>query len=283
MLLVIDVGNTNIKMGVYDGNKLVQSWRMSVKVERTSDEFGAVMGELFGGVGITFDDIDGVIMSSVCPSINYTIEHACEYYIGIRPMMVGMGIKTGLDVKYTNPHEVGADRIVNSVAAYRLYGGPCIVVDFGTATTFNLISAKGEFLGGCIAPGIKSTMESLANNTARLTNVELVRPDTVIGKTTESNLQAGIIYGFTGLVGYIISKLRSDSGLADAKVVATGGLSQLVQSGGEKILDIVDRSLTLKGLKLLYDANIADKGRQTKRHTNVENRHRYAKFAEDKK
>ena len=148
MLLVIDVGNTNIKMGVYDGGKMIQSWRMSVKVERTSDEFGAVMGELFAGVGVTFDDIDGVIMSSVCPPINYTIEHACEYYIGIKPMMVGMGIKTGLDVKYTNPHEVGADRIVNSVAAYKLYGGPCIVVDFGTATTFNLISERGEFLGG---------------------------------------------------------------------------------------------------------------------------------------
>lgn len=277
MLLVIDVGNTNIKMGVYDGGKMIQSWRMSVKVERTSDEFGAVMGELFAGVGVTFDDIDGVIMSSVCPPINYTIEHACEYYIGIKPMMVGMGIKTGLDVKYTNPHEVGADRIVNSVAAYKLYGGPCIVVDFGTATTFNLISERGEFLGGCIAPGIKSAMESLANNTARLTNVELIRPESVVGKTTESNLQAGIIYGFTGLVGYIIAEFRKEKGFEDAKVVATGGLSQLVQGGGEKILDIVDRSLTLKGLKLLYDANIAVTGRQVKRRNNVEYRHRHAK------
>lgn len=275
MLLVIDVGNTNIKMGVYNGSKMIQSWRISVKVERTSDEFGATMSTLFAGKNITFGDIDGVIMSSVCPSVNYTIEHACEYYIGIKPIAVGMGIKTGLDVKYTNPHEVGADRIVNSVAAYKLYGGPCIVVDFGTATTFNLISAKGEFLGGCIAPGIKSAMESLVNNTARLTNVELVRPESIVGKTTEANLQAGIIYGFTGLVKYIIAKLRSDSGLEDAKVVATGGLSQLVQSGGEKILDIVDRSLTLKGLKILYDANAANMPQRPKRHQSADHQHRH--------
>lgn len=280
MLLVIDVGNTNIKMGVYNGGKLVQSWRMSVKVERTSDEFGAVMSSLFAGKNITFADIDGVIMSSVCPSVNYTIEHACEYYIGIRPISVGMGIKTGLDVKYTNPQEVGADRIVNSVAAYKLYGGPCIVVDFGTATTFNLISERGEFLGGCIAPGIKSAMESLVNNTARLTNVELTRPETIVGRTTESNLQAGIIYGFTGLVKYIIEKLRGESGLANAKVVATGGLSQLVQTGGEKILDIVDRSLTLKGLKILYDVNAGTVG--NKKRCGAENRHGHEKTDADK-
>ena len=150
------------------------------------------------------------------------------------------------------------------------------MVDFGTATTFDLISERGEFLGGCIAPGIKSAMESLANNTARLTNVELIRPESVVGKTTESNLQAGIIYGFTGLVGYIIAEFRKEKGFEDAKVVATGGLSQLVQ-GGEKMLDIVDRSLTLKGLKLLYDANIAVAGRQVKRRNNVEYRHRHAK------
>lgn len=256
MLLVIDVGNTNIKLGVYKDDKLVQSWRLSVKVPRTADELGIEISSVFGVTGIKMQDITGVIMSSVCPSLNYTVEHACQYYIGKKPMTVGTGIKTGLNVKYTNPQELGADRIVNSVAAYRLYGGPCIVVDFGTATTFNLISERGEFLGGCICPGIKSSLDSLVNNTAKLTKVELSKPHSIVGKTTDANLQAGIIYGFTGLVKYIVEGFRKQKGFENAKVVATGGLSQLIlDMGEEKTLDVVDRYLTLKGLKILYDMN----------------------------
>lgn len=255
MLLVIDVGNTNIKLGVYKEDKLVTSWRMSVKVTRTSDEFGITMLNLFASEGMTFSDIDGIIMSSVSPSLNYTIEHACEYYMKIKPIVIGVGIKTGLNIKYSNPQELGADRIVNSVAAYKLYGGPCIIVDFGTATTFNVISDKGEFLGGCIAPGIKSSLDSLVNNAAKLPRVELTKPDNVINKNTIANIQAGTIYGFTGLVDYIVKKMKEETGFSDMKVIATGGLSQLVVNEKEDIIDVVDRYLTLKGLKFIFDMN----------------------------
>ncbi|MCI8728499.1 MAG: type III pantothenate kinase [Clostridia bacterium] len=255
MLLVIDVGNTNIKLGVYKEDKLVTSWRMSVKVTRTSDEFGITMLNLFASEGMTFSDIDGIIMSSVSPSLNYTIEHACEYYMKITPIVIGVGIKTGLNIKYSNPQELGADRIVNSVAAYKLYGGPCVIVDFGTATTFNVISDRGEFLGGCIAPGIKSSLDSLVNNAAKLPRVELSKPDNVINKNTIANIQAGTIYGFTGLVDYIVKKIKKETGYGDMKVIATGGLSQLVVNEKEDIIDVVDRYLTLKGLKFIFDMN----------------------------
>lgn len=256
MLFVIDVGNTNIKLGVYANNELVESWRLSVKVTRTADELGILIKNLFESKGLSTNDINGIIMSSVQPTLNYTMAHACEYYLGNIPIMVGAGIKTGINIKYKNPQEVGADRIVNSVAAYRLYGGPCIVVDFGTATTFNLISDKGEFMGGCIAPGIISSLESLVNNTAKLTRIELIKPTSIIGQTTAQNMQAGMIYGFTGLVKYIIEKLKKESNFNKVKVIATGGLSELVlTTNEEKIIDIVDRSLTLKGLKIIYDMN----------------------------
>lgn len=256
MLLVIDVGNTNIKLGVYNKDKLLESWRLSVKVARTADELGITINSLFSTKGLAFKDIDGIILSSVQPSLNYTVEHACEYYMKIKPIMVGPGIKTGINIKYLNPQEVGADRIVNSVAAYKLYGGPCIVVDFGTATTFNLISAKGEFVGGCIAPGIKTSLESLVENASKLTNVELVKPKSVVGKTTVTNLQAGIVYGFAGLVKYLIEKLKADGMCQDAKVVFTGGLSTLI-TDVDKSLEVykIDRYLTLKGLKIIYDIN----------------------------
>ena len=256
MLLVIDVGNTNIKLGVYNKDKLLESWRLSVKVARTADELGITINSLFSTKGLAFKDIDGIILSSVQPSLNYTVEHACEYYMKIKPIMVGPGIKTGINIKYLNPQEVGADRIVNSVAAYKLYGGPCIVVDFGTATTFNLISAKGEFVGGCIAPGIKTSLESLVENASKLTNVELVKPKSVVGKTTVTNLQAGIVYGFAGLVKYLIEKLKADGMCQDAKVVFTGGLSTLI-TDVDKSLEVykIDRYLTLKGLKIIDDIN----------------------------
>ena len=251
MLLVIDAGNTNIKLGIFDGDELVFSWRMSVKVMRTADEMGITMQNLFTTKGISFEDIDGIIMSSVSPSINYTIEHACMHYMNIKPMMVGVGVKTGLNIKYLNPHEVGADRIVNSVAGYKLYGGPCIIVDFGTATTFNMISDKGEFLGGAIAPGIKTSLDSLVNNASKLMRIELNKPDNIIGKTTAANMQAGTIYGFK----YITQKMREESGFMEAKVIATGGLSELVTQVDSNIIDVIDRYLTLKGLKIIYNMN----------------------------
>lgn len=256
MLLVIDVGNTNIKLGVYDKDTLKHSWRLSVKVVRTADEIGIILTGLFGTANIDLKSFEGIIMSSVQPALNYTIEHACEYYLGKKPIMIGVGIKTGLNIKYSNPQEVGADRIVNSVAAYRLYGGPCIVVDFGTATTFNVVSEKGEFLGGCITPGIITALEGLVDNTAKLPRVEIVKPDSIIAKNTVAGLQAGMTYGYTGLVKYILAKLKEESGFEDVKVIATGGLSEIVLNvDSDKIIDIVDRSLTLEGLKLIYDLN----------------------------
>lgn len=256
MLLVIDIGNTNIKLGVYDREKLIYSWRLSVKVIRTADEIGITLTSLLGAKNIELKSFDGIIMSSVQPSLNYTMEHACEFYLGKKPIMVGVGIKTGLNIKYSNPQEVGADRIVNSVAAYKLYGGPCVVVDFGTATTFNVVSPKGEFLGGCIAPGIITGLEALVNNTAKLPRVEIVKPESIIAKTTVTGLQAGMIYGSTGMVKYILQKLKEESGYSDVKVIATGGLSEVIMGvDKDRIIDIVDRSLTLKGLKLIYDMN----------------------------
>ena len=255
MLLVIDIGNTNIKLGVFDKDTLVNSWRLSVKVMRTADEMGTSMQNLFATKNISFSDIDGIIMSSVSPNINYTMEHACQYYMGIKPIMVGVGVKTGLNIKYANPHEVGADRIVNSVAGYKLYGGPCIIVDFGTATTFNVINEKGEFLGGAIAPGIKTSLDGLVNNASKLMRVELNTPSSVIGKTTTSNIQSGTIYGFTGLVKYIVDKMRKESGMSDAKVIATGGLSELVANVDDNVIDVIDRYLTLKGLQMIYEMN----------------------------
>lgn len=255
MLLVIDVGNTNIKLGIYSGDELLESWRLSVKVTRTADELGIQIKSLFESKNYSLKDIDGIIMSSVQPTLNYTVLHACEYYIGILPMTVGTGIKTGMNVKYINPQEVGADRIVNSVAAYRLYGGPCIIVDFGTATTFNLVSDKGEFVGGCIAPGIKTSLEALVNNTAKLTRVELTKPKSIIGKTTAANVQAGVIYGFMGLVKHIIEQTKEESGYESIKVIVTGGLSELVIDENILTVDVVDRFLTLRGLKMIYDMN----------------------------
>lgn len=255
MLLVIDVGNTNIKLGVFKDGILLNSWRISVKTSRTADEFGTSILSIFATKNLTVGDIDGIIMSSVSPSINYTLEHACIYYMGIKPLMVGVGVKTGLNIKYTNPQEVGADRIVNSVAAYNIYGGPCIIVDFGTATTFNVVSDKGEFLGGAISPGIKSSLESLYQNTAKLMKVELIKPDHVICKNTVNNIQAGTIYGFTGLVGYMVKKMKEESGYDNVKVIATGGLSELITQVNDGIIDITDRFLTLKGLEIIYNLN----------------------------
>lgn len=254
-LLTIDVGNTNIKLGVFEKDKVVHSWRLSVKTVRTGDEFGIQMLNLFNNVGMKFDEIKGIVMSSVSPSVNYTIEHACDYYIGQKPLMVTCDIETGIKIKYDNPAELGTDRIVNSLAAYKFYGGPCVVIDFGTATTFNAISKKGEFLGGVIAPGIKSSVNALVDNTAKLANIELNKPKKIICKNTENNMQAGAIYGFTGLVDYLVTKMKKEMKDDNIKVIATGGLSSLIAEEKKDLIDIIDRFLTLQGLRLVYELN----------------------------
>ena len=254
MLLAIDLGNTNIKYGVFDGDKLVASFRVSSRISRTADEYGSVLVGLLSNSGINKADITGIIFSSVIPALNYTICHMCEFFFGISPLIVGPGVKTGLNVRTDNPKEVGADIIVNSVSAFTKYGGPVVVIDFGTATTFDVISEKGELLGVVIAPGIKSSLEGLASKTAQLPMVELDAPKTVIGKNTKHCMQAGIIFGFAGLVDNIIKKIKKELKLEQIKVVATGGLGEIIAKESAFISQ-VDRTLTLDGLKSIYELN----------------------------
>lgn len=254
MLLVIDLGNTNIKYGVFDGEKLVASFRVSSRISRTADEYGSVLVGLLSNSGINKSDIDGIIFSSVIPALNYTICHMCEFFFGITPITVGPGIKTGLNIKADNPKEVGADIIVNSVSAYNKYGGPSVVIDFGTATTFDVVSEKGELLGVVIAPGIKTSLEGLATKTAQLPMVELDAPKTVIGKNTKHCMQAGVIFGFAGLVESIIKRIKKELKLEQIKVIATGGLGEIIEKESSCI-SVLDRTLTLDGLKMIYELN----------------------------
>ena len=255
MVLLLDIGNTNIKIGAVIDDKIVRTWRIATDHKKTADEYGMVFMDLLSSQGFSFDDVEGIIISSVAPALNYTIEHMCSYYTRIKPIMVSNKIKLSMDIKYINPAELGADRIINAVGAHHCYGGPAITVDFGSATTFGIIDKEGNFLGGAIAPGIKSSAESLTNTAAKLPRIELIRPETIIGQTTVQNMQAGVIYGFTGLVEGIVAKMKEESGFSEVKVIATGGMSQLVTSGGTKIIDVVDRALSLKGLLALYNLN----------------------------
>ena len=254
MLLAIDMGNTNIKYGVFDNENLVASFRVSSRISRTADEYGSVLVGLLADKGIKKTDIDGIIMSSVIPALNYTICHMCEFFFGISPLMIGPGVKTGLNIKADNPREVGADIIVNSVSAFNKYGGPIVVIDFGTATTFDVISEKCELIGVVIAPGIKTSLEGLVSKTAQLPMVELDAPSTVIGKNTKHCMQSGIIFGFAGLVDNIIKKIKKELKVEDIKVVATGGLGEIIAKE-VKSISVVDRTLTLDGLRKIYQLN----------------------------
>ena len=253
MIIGIDIGNTNIKLGVFDDGKLVDSLRLSSSNRKTADEYYYNIKNMLSD-RIEFSRIDGAIIASVNPHLNYTVEHMITHYFGVKPVIVGGGIKTGLNIKYDNPKEVGADRIVNSVAAYRTYGGPCIVVDCGTATTFNVISSKGEFLGGAISFGLKSAAEALGSAAAKLPNVELVKPEKVINKSTITNMQSGIVYGYVGLVEYLVRAIKREIEEPGVNVVATGGLSEIVSAESD-VFDYVDRTLTLRGLNILYNLN----------------------------
>lgn len=259
MILVMDIGNTNVKYGVFDGDELISSWRISTNVARASDEYGMMLGNLLGQSGIGFEDIDACVMSSVAPALNYTFEHMCEYYLKKAPIAVSHKTDTGIQICYEHPSQLGTDRIVDVCAAYNLYGGPAIVVDFGTATTFNLVTKDGRYLGGAIAPGIKTATESLVSTAAKLPRIELEKPVDIIGKDTTSCMQSGIVYGYTGLVKYMVSKYKELDEMKDAIVVATGGLCELVDSVESDIIDIKDRALALKGLKIIYDRSV--KGR----------------------
>lgn len=255
MILTLDVGNTNIKTGIFDGEEMRGYFRISTNRSMSSDEYGILLANLFSYNGLDMKAITGICMSSVVPPINFTIEHMCRNYFDIDPMIVGPGIKTGINIKYENPRELGSDRIANAVGAYELYGGPCIFIDFGTATSFGVLSKKGEFLGGAICPGLKLAAEALFERTSKLPRFELIKPESVIGKNTVSNMQSGIIFGYAGQVNYLISKMKEELGAKDAKVIATGGLALLI-SDETKAIDVLDGLLTLKGLRLIYERNV---------------------------
>lgn len=256
MIFCIDIGNTNVKYGVYDGTELIASFRVSSSKSQTADEYGIVVKDLLESANLKKTDIEGVILSSVIPQLNYTMQHMCEYFLGHTPVLVGPGIKTGLNIKVDNAREVGADRIVNSVAAYKKYGNgkPVVCIDFGTATTFNVITETGELIGGVIAPGIKGSLDSLVNGTAQLPHIELELPKKIICKSTITNMQAGLLYGFSGLVEKIVYKMKKEMKRDDAVVVATGGLSETI-AAETPCIDVIDRRLTLEGLRILYEMN----------------------------
>ena len=258
MILCIDIGNTNIKYGLFEGDELKVSFRVATDLNRTSDQYGTAIIDMLAVKGIYATDIAGAIISSVVPSLNYTVSHMCSAYLGVEPLLVGAGLKTGHDLRVDNAREVGADRIVNDVAAIRKYGAPVIVIDFGTATTFNVITDQREFIGGVIAPGIRGSMDSLVSGTAKLPRVEIETPKSAIGKNTITNMQAGLVFGFAGLVDYIVKKIRREMKRPDMPVVATGGFSEIIAKE-ISCINVVDKLLTLQGLKYLYDLNAEGK------------------------
>ena len=250
----MDVGNTNIKTAVFDEKKMVSYWRISTSTSYTSDEYGLLLDGLFQKNNLRMQDMEGIVISSVVPTINFTLDHMCKNYFEKTPMFVVPGIKTGIDLKYENPRELGSDRIANAVAAQAEYGNPCIFIDFGTATTFGAIDKKGAFLGGCICPGLKLTSEALVTKTAKLPRFELVCPESVIGRTTITNLQAGAIFGYIGQVDYLVKLFRKELDAPKCTVVATGGMARLIIQQ-DSIIDQFDGILTLKGLRILYERN----------------------------
>ncbi|MCD8372819.1 MAG: type III pantothenate kinase [Clostridia bacterium] len=254
MIICLDIGNTNIKYAVFDGEALKMSFRVATDVKKTSDEYGGQLITILKNHGVNPDDIKGGIISSVVPQLDFTLERMCATYLGVTPLSLAPGLKTGLNLKVDNAREVGADRVVNNVAGLKKYGAPLIIVDFGTATTFNVLDDKGEFIGGVIAPGIKGSLDSLVNGTAKLPRVEIERPASVIGKNTVTNMQSGIVFGFAGLVEYIVKKIKKELKRSDVTTVATGGFSEVIAKE-ISVIDHVDKLLTLEGLKYLYYLN----------------------------
>lgn len=254
MLLVFDVGNTNIVLGLYDGDKMIYHWRAATNELKTADEYAASLGMMFQLDGVTFAMVTDIIISSVVPPVNPTLEYLCRRYFHVEPMMVGPGMKTGLNILYDNPRELGADRIVNAVAGITLYGGPLIIIDLGTATTFCAIDEKKRYLGGAVTPGIGISMEALFQRASKLPRIELTPASSVICKNTVSAMQSGIYYGAIGQVDGIVRRMKKEMGYKEIKVIATGGLADLIASQSETI-DVIDPLLTLKGLHILFKKN----------------------------
>ena len=254
MLLAVDVGNTQTVLGLYDGDELVEHWRVATEAERTGDEIAALVVRLLELRELGFEDMDGVALSSTVPSLVRSYEELADRYAHAALLVIGPGTKTGIPILFDDPRQVGPDRIVNAVSARERYGAPCIVVDFGTSTNFDVVSPEGEYVGGVLAPGIETSMDALFARAARLVKVDYVEPPSVIGKTTVAGLQSGLVYGFAGQVDGIVGAIRRELDAPHARVVATGGLAELVAAHSATIEE-VDPFLTLEGLRLVWELN----------------------------
>lgn len=255
MVLVVDVGNTNITCGVYEKDALKTTFRITTKIPRTSDEYGVLLKDMLNNNDISIEDIEGVIIASVVPNVMHALVGAIVRYVGKNPLIVGPGIKTGIMITSDNPKEIGPDRIVDAVAAYVKYGGPVLVLDFGTATTYDLVTEDGKFPVGITAPGIRISAKALWEDTAKLPEIEIKKPKSILATETISSMQAGLVYGQIGQTEYIIKKVKEETGYTNLKVVATGGLGRIIANETDTI-DVYDSSLTLDGLKIIYDKNV---------------------------
>jgi len=254
MILVVDIGNTNFTCGVYEEKKLSCTFRLTTKMPRTSDEYGIVLREVLSQNGITCENIEGVIIASVVPNVMHSFEGAIRKYLNRKPIIVGPGIRTGIRLATENPREIGPDRIVDAVAAYELYGGPVLVLDFGTATTYDLVEADGSFAVGITAPGIRISAKALWEDTAKLPEIEIKKPKSILAHETISSMQAGLMYGQIGQTEYIIRQVKKETGYENLKVVATGGLGRIIADETDTI-QVYNSSLTLEGLRILYEKN----------------------------
>lgn len=252
MLIAIDIGNTDFTIGVFEGSKLLDTFRMRTKINRTSDEYGVFMMNILNYKGYDHKAVDAVIIASVVPAVMHSFGSSIIKYFGLKPILVGPGVRTGIKIMTINPRETGADRIVDAVAGYELYGGPVIVVDFGTATTYDLVNSQGHFIGGVTSPGIRTSANALWSQAAKLPEIEIKKPDHILAKETVSSMQAGLVFGYIGQTEYVIRKMKEESGLDNVKVVATGGLGKMIAEETDCI-DIYDAHLTLKGLQLIYE------------------------------
>lgn len=252
MLLVIDIGNTNVTFGVFEKKEIKTTFRITTKIPRTSDEYGLLICDLLLKKSIDIEDIEDIIISSVVPNVMHSFQNGIIKYLNKKPIVVEPGTKTGIKITLTNPREVGADRIVDAVGAYFIYGGPVLVIDYGTATTYDYVSGDGAFSAGVITTGIRSSAKELSQDAAKLPEIEIKRPDTILAKDTIRSMQAGLFYGYVGQTEYIIDKFKEETGISDMKVVATGGLGKIISEATEKI-DYYDANLTLHGLRILYE------------------------------
>lgn len=254
MILVVDVGNTNITFGVYKGQNLLATFHITTKTPRTSDEYGVILLELLERKGVDVAELEGSIIASVVPDVMHSLTGGIMRYTNTKPLIVGPGVKTGIKVLTENPRSIGADRMVDAVAAYEKYGGPVLVIDFGTATTYDYVTEKGEFAAGITAPGIRISLEALWKSAAKLPNVEIKKPKSILAQETITSMQAGLLYGQIGQTEYIVKKVKEETGIADLKVVATGGLGRTIADETASI-DIYDSALTMEGLRIVYEKN----------------------------